>query len=128
GDVGTTPAVFTVTLSNPYDQQVTVDYSTLTGHINDIVAAAGTLRFASGETSKTITIQIVNDRIHEDLEAFNLILSNATPNSSIAVGGGYCYIQDNDPAVPTIAISDASVRSEERRVGKECRCRGGESE
>jgi hypothetical protein len=108
GDIGTTPAVFTVSLSMPYDQEVTVDYSTLTGHTADIVAASGTLRFAPGETSKPITVQVVGDLLYEELEAFNVILANATPNASIAVSGGYCYIEDNDPSHPVISISDVT--------------------
>jgi endoglucanase len=78
-DSGTKPAVFTVTLSAPYDQEVTVDYSTVTGHTSDIIAAAGTLHFAPGVTSQAITIQVVGDLIHEDLEAFNVYLANPSP-------------------------------------------------
>jgi hypothetical protein len=109
GDGGTTPAVFTVTLSQPYDQEVTVDYYTSTGHTSDIIAASGTLRFAPGQTSQTITVQVVNDLVHEDLEAFNVYLTNPSPHAAIASGAGYCYIEDNDPAAPSISISDAEI-------------------
>jgi hypothetical protein len=108
GDTGTTPAEFAVTLSRPYDQEVTVDYYTSTGHTDDIVAAAGTLRFAPGETNKTITVQVVGDLVDEPLEAFNVILANPSPNASIANGGGYCYIEDNDPTPPSISIRDVT--------------------
>lgn len=107
GDSGTTPAVFTVTLSQPYDQEVTVRYYTVTGHVNDIIAANGTLRFAPGQTSQTITVQVVGDLIHEGLEAFNVYLDNPSPNASLGNSVGYCYIEDNDPP-PTVSIGDVS--------------------
>jgi chitinase len=108
GDVGNTPTEFTVTLSKAYDQEVTVDYYTSTGHINDIIAASGTLTFAPGETEKTITVQVINDLIHEDLEAFNVYLTNPSFNTYLGNGAGYCYIEDNDP-LPTVSINDVSV-------------------
>jgi hypothetical protein len=107
GDVGTTPAVFTVTLSQSYDQEVTVHYWTSTGHVNDIIAADGTLRFAPGETTKTISVAVVGDLVDESLEAFNIYLDTPSANASIESGAGYCYIEDNDPA-PTVSIGDVS--------------------
>jgi hypothetical protein len=107
GDSGTTPAVFTVTLSQPYDQEVTVHYYTLTGNVNDIIPLDDTLRFAPGETSKTITVEVVGDLLHEDLEAFNVYLDTPSANASLGNASGYCYIVDNDP-LPTVSIGDVS--------------------
>ena len=107
GDTGTKPAVFTVTLSQAYDQEVTVHYHTSTGHTSDIISQEGTLRFAPGETSKTITVQVVGDQLHEELEAFNVYLDSPSANASIGAAAGYCYIEDNDPA-PTLSISDVT--------------------
>jgi hypothetical protein len=107
GDGGTTAAVFTVSLAMPYDQEVTVDYYTLTGHTSDIISVADTVRFAPGETSKPIAIQVVNDLSYESLEAFNVYLTNPSPNATIVNGAGYCYIVDNDPS-PTLSINDVS--------------------
>jgi hypothetical protein len=107
GDSGTTLAEFTVTLSEAYDQEVTVHYYTLTGHVNDIISLDDTLRFAPGETSKTITVEVVGDLIHEDLEAFNVYLDTPSANASLGNAFGYCYIEDNDP-LPTVSIGDVS--------------------
>lgn len=107
GDSGSTPAVFTVTLSRSYDQNVTVAYYTSTGHTSDIIPAAGTLQFLPGETSKNITVQVVGDLIDEPLEAFNVYLSSPSLNAFIINSGGYCYIEDNDPT-PILSISDVS--------------------
>jgi hypothetical protein len=107
GDSGTTPAVFTVTLSQAYDQEVTVHYYTVTGHVNDIIPLDDTLRFAPGETSKTITVEVVGDLVHEDLEAFNVYLDTPSANASLGNAFGYCYIEDNDP-LPTVSIGDVS--------------------
>jgi len=63
GNSGTTNAVFTVTLSNPVDTSVTLNYSTANGTAttadNDYTAIATTpLTFNVGETSKTITVAV----------------------------------------------------------------------
>ena len=81
GDTGTKPAAFTVSLSRPYDQEVTVHYYTSTGHVNDIVPVDVTLRFAPGETSKAITVQVVGDLVNEGLEAFNVYLDTPSANA-----------------------------------------------
>jgi Tol biopolymer transport system component len=45
---------------------------------SDYVRAAGTLRFAPGEASKTISVTSIDDAIVEGDEQFNLVLTNAT--------------------------------------------------
>jgi hypothetical protein len=44
----------------------------------DYEAASGTLTFAAGESSKTITVFLIDDAIAEGNETFNLILSDAS--------------------------------------------------
>lgn len=54
-------AVFTVKLSQPSDQQVTIDYVTVDATAtspDDYTAQRGTLVFAAGETTKTISISV----------------------------------------------------------------------
>ena len=61
----TTLFTFTVTLSAAYDQAVTMSYRTVNGTATtsdgDYVAKTGTLTFAPGETTKTITIEVKGD-------------------------------------------------------------------
>ena len=61
---------------------VTVDYSatggTATGGGVDYIMEPGTLSFEPGETSKTISIQVVDDTLEEDDETIELTLSNVT--------------------------------------------------
>src|SRR5207244_4820038 len=56
---------FTVTLSAAYDQAVTMSFRTVDGTAttsdNDYGAKTGTLTFAPGETTKTITIEVKGD-------------------------------------------------------------------
>jgi hypothetical protein len=58
----TTLFSFTVTLSAAYDQAVTMSFRTVDGTAktsdSDYVAKTGTLTFAPGETTKTITIEV----------------------------------------------------------------------
>ncbi|HEX5602693.1 MAG TPA: M12 family metallo-peptidase, partial [Pyrinomonadaceae bacterium] len=44
----------------------------------DYATTAGTLRFAAGESSKIITIPLINDKLVEDGETFTVTLSDAT--------------------------------------------------
>ncbi|RZI80530.1 MAG: hypothetical protein EOP38_22190, partial [Rubrivivax sp.] len=97
-------AVFTVTLSNPSSAAVTVSYGTQNGTAtagNDFTNAAGTLTFAPGETTKTITVPITNDSVFEGVENFTVVLSGASGSAQIADASGLGGINDQGgPATP----------------------------
>jgi hypothetical protein len=81
---GTTAFTFTVTLSAAYDQPVTMSYSTANGSAtagSDYVAKSGTLTFAPGETSKTITILVNRDKNAEASETFFVDLFGLSSNA-----------------------------------------------
>ena len=98
GNAGTTPFVFTVTLSTASSQTVTVNYATVNGTAvppTDYQATASSLSFAPGETSKTITILVNGDTTNEGDETFFVNLSNAT-NALIATSNGTGTIRNDD--------------------------------
>jgi hypothetical protein len=98
GDHGTVNAVFTVTLSEPAAGTVSVNYGTADGTAQasrDYEAAAGTLTFAPGETSKTITIAVQGDKQVEASETFFVNLSGAV-NADIGDGQGLGTILNDD--------------------------------
>ncbi|MFN9173872.1 MAG: Calx-beta domain-containing protein, partial [Synechocystis sp.] len=73
--------VYTVSLSNPSSQSITVQYATANGTAlegSDYTSVAGTLTFNPGVTSQTVTIPILNDSINEANETFTLTLTNPT--------------------------------------------------
>jgi hypothetical protein len=75
----TTRIDLTVSRTGDTSGAASVNYATTDGSAtdgSDYIAAIGTLRFAAGETSKTVTVFIVDDRLGEGTEAFNLTLSN----------------------------------------------------
>ncbi len=109
GDAATT-ILFTVTLSNPSSQAVTVAYNAVSGTAVagvDFDNASGTLTFAPGETSKVIAIDVYGDDIDEALENFTIQLSSPT-NAWILDGNGVGHIADNDPT-PVLSIGDGSA-------------------
>ena len=67
------------------------------------------LTFATGQTSKLITVQVTADRVNEANEYFMVNLSNAT-NAWVAGGQGLGTIE-NDDFSPQLRVSDVS-RSE----------------
>lgn len=80
-DTGTVTAVFTVSLSAPSSQPVTVNYATADGTAtaggNDYVPISGTVTFAPGETTETITVVINPDKKNYVDETFIVDLSGA---------------------------------------------------
>lgn len=77
---GTAEALFTVRLTNPTSQTVTVNYATNNGSAtagSDYLAASGTLTFNPLETTKTVSVKINADALNEGNEAFFLSLTNA---------------------------------------------------
>jgi len=79
---GTTQATFTVTLSNPTDLgPVTVDYTTTGGTATpgvDFQSGSGTVTFAPGETTQTVTVPINGDTDDEPDQTFTVDLSGAS--------------------------------------------------
>ena len=102
-------ATFTVTLSAVSSLPVSVAFSTSNGTATsgaDYTAATGTLNFAAGVTTQTITVPILEDTLNEVNETFNVSLANPT-NATIARGSGLGTIIDND-AQPTMSINDVT--------------------
>ncbi|MFC2063043.1 SdrD B-like domain-containing protein, partial [Chloroflexota bacterium] len=103
-------AIFTVSLNSPSSLPVTVDYSTVDGTAtagSDYTATWGTLAFAPGETSKTISVPIIDDLLHEGDETFYLDLFNPT-NATILDPQGIGTIVDSDQQ-PMLSIDDVIV-------------------
>lgn len=110
---GTTPLTFTVALSTASTGAVTVAYSTSAGTATagvDFVATSGTLTFAAGETTKSISVGVIGDTAVEADETFTVTLSNAS-GAGIADATATGTIRNDDAATqnPALSISDASA-------------------
>jgi streptogramin lyase len=106
GNSGTTPFVFTVTLSAASGSTVTVNYATADGTAtagSDYAAASGVLTFAPGATTQTITVNVIGDTTPEPNETFFVNLSGAT-NATIAVSQGIGTIVNDDAAPPATNV------------------------
>jgi hypothetical protein len=89
---------------------VAVNYATTNGSATDgtdFTAASGTLNFANGEVSKSVTIAINDDSLVEGPETFTFSLSNPTGGATLgAITTSTVTINDNDSAaVGTLQFS-----------------------
>jgi sugar lactone lactonase YvrE len=85
GNSGLTPVVFTVTRSGDTFRTLSVTYSAIGGTATsgtDFVASSGTLSFASGELTKTITVSVNGDTTVEPDETFTVNAVNGTQTVS----------------------------------------------
>ena len=107
GDSGTADLDFTVTLSPAADMETTVGWATSDGTATageDYTAGSGTLTFAAGETSKTVTVKVTGDTVDEADETLTLTLSNAGGGAVISTASAEGTITDDD-ATPTVSLS-----------------------
>ena len=102
GNSGSQNVTFTVSLSEETTEEVRVDYATKTSGYSipaaagaDFNAVSGTLVFAPGETSKTVTVQVLGNRVVELNESFGLELSNAVAGT-LGTALADLEIVDND--------------------------------
>jgi hypothetical protein len=101
GSDGLTNITFEVTLNYEYGEEVRVDYQTVNGSAvagSDFVAQSDTLIFLPGETSKTITISVVTDRVGELDETFLVNLTGIT-NARAGDTGAFGTIWDDEPRI-----------------------------
>ncbi|WPB85657.1 Calx-beta domain-containing protein [Sediminicoccus rosea] len=111
GNSGTRSVVFTLSLSQAIAQSVSANFATQDGTAlagSDYVARSGSVTFAAGETSKTVSVTVNGDTAIEADETFGLVLSNVA-RATLAPGGGTGTIRNDDLPPPTLAISDAQV-------------------
>jgi len=110
GDSGTANATFTVSLTAPSSQTVTVNYSTSDGTAfspSDYVAKSGTLTFAPNQTTQFISVAVRGDLLNETNEDFFVTLGSPT-NATITNNQGKATILNND-AVPSLLIENKTV-------------------
>jgi large repetitive protein len=99
GNSGTTAFVFTVSVSGSPLSTVTVDWATGGGTappVSDYVPANGTVSFAPGVTTRTVTIQVVGNSVPEPNETFFVNLSNPSPNAYLGDAQGVGTILNDD--------------------------------
>ena len=90
---------FRVTLDAAQTSTVSVRYATSDGTAvagSDYVARSGALRFAPGETSKTVSVPVLNDTHDEGSETMMLTLSNPF-GAQLADGTATGTIKNTDP-------------------------------
>jgi hypothetical protein len=108
-----TSVSFTVTRTGNTSAAATVDYATADGTASersDYTTALGTIRFAAGETAKTVPVLINEDSKVEGLEAFTVTLSNPTGGASIGTPATATIQILDDGAEPTTnAIDDSTI-------------------
>ena len=129
GDDGTTQMTFTLERSGPLTETIEVGYA-LTPGAPEITSAItrldatdgdvvgglipdGTVIFAPGQQTATITIDIVADEVFEGNDAFSLELTGATssnPNVNVQLGNAVeSVIILNDDGVPDLPASGVSA-------------------
>jgi len=111
GDAGTTPFLFTVSLSHASDTAITVDAATSDGSANagsDYAAVATTtLTFDPGETSQQFTVNVSGDTTAEGGENFFVDLTSPS-GATIADDQGAGIIADDDAAL-SLTIDDVTL-------------------
>ncbi len=100
GNTGSSDATFTVTRSESSAAAASVDFATADGSASsasDFTPKSGTLTFAAGETTQTVTVAVTGDTTVEPDETFTLNLANPS-GATIADGQGTGTITNDDAA------------------------------
>ena len=115
-------AEFVVSLGAKSEREVTVSYATADDTAEasdelvtrDYTSASGSLTFAAGDTTKTITVEIEDDTVDEEDEQFKLTLSNEV---NATLSGGQATLQklgkiEDDDGAPVLSLEDVTVRED----------------
>ncbi len=94
----------TVTRTGGSYGAVSVNYATVAGTAaagGDFSPASGQLAWTANDTSsRTITVAIANDTVHEETKAFTVVLSTATGGATLGAASATVTITDDDAAPP----------------------------
>jgi hypothetical protein len=113
GNAGTVPCTFTVSLSAPSSFTVNVSYATADGTAtagSDYTVTSGTLTFAPGSATQTLTVPVLGDGIVEVDETFFVNLTGPS-NATLGDAQGVGTIGDDDaPALSSHELHHGSVQ------------------
>jgi hypothetical protein len=102
-----------VTRTGDTSTAANVDYATNDGTAlqrTDYTIALGTLRFAPGETEKTLNLPVNEDSYVESMETFTVALSNPTGNASLGtIPSAIVRITDDATEPSTNVIDDPQI-------------------
>ena len=117
GNVGTRTAIFTVKLSNPSSESISVtataNSDTATAG-RDFTAISQVLTFAPGETSKDFSVSILGDITDENDESYFVDLTSPSANSTLGTSHAVGKILNDDVQISVADIS--SVESDGDKV------------
>lgn len=119
GNDGSTTATFTVRLNTATSDSVRVNYATANGSAlagSDYTLTSGTLTFAPGETSQTVTVNVLGDTTPEVDETLFLNLSGAV-GATISDNQGRATLTNDDGALPNqtpVAATESYTVAEDR--------------
>ncbi|MCU0533101.1 MAG: DUF4347 domain-containing protein [Hydrococcus sp. Prado102] len=105
-------ATITVVRTNGSDGAASVGYTTVDNSAvagEDYQSTSGTINFDEGETSKTVTVNILNDAVEEGLEAFNLSLNNGVGATLGTKRTVLVTVADNDNPQRTLAFYQPTI-------------------
>jgi hypothetical protein len=98
-------AVFTVTRGGNLAGPLTVNYATTPGTAadpGDFTSRSGTIRFAGGQTTATISIPVTNDNVYEVPQQFLLHLSQ--PSAGALLTSSAVVVINDDEAYPSLSL------------------------
>jgi len=107
----TSQAVFRVSLSEAWDQQVSVNWATANGTAiagQDYVADSGTLLFGAGQVSRQIPVTILANALGAEQRDFFVNLSNPV-QATIADGTGRAVIVDSQQTLVFVETQQNGV-------------------
>lgn len=116
---GTMVAVFTLSLSSTAAEDVTVSFTTSDGSASagyDYTASSGQVTFLAGETTRSVSIEILDDVLVEGPEGFAVDFSiadgPATFEAGAIIASASVEITDNDTSFDVILVNDDPRTSE----------------
>jgi len=115
GNAGTTTFTFTVSLDQAGVTSQSVGWAVTGSGANPAAVSdfgvslpTGSVTFAAGETSRTVTVLVSGDTAVEPDEGFTVTLSNASSGLVLGTASAAGMIQNDDTAIVSIAALSAS--------------------
>ncbi|HYC90309.1 MAG TPA: Calx-beta domain-containing protein [Thermoanaerobaculia bacterium] len=106
GNAGTTPFTFTVTLSGPSANAVSINWTTAPGTAisgTDFTPSSGNLIIPAGSLTGTIVVDVIGDTAFEPNETFFVNLTTATGGTIVDNQGQGTIVNDDGP------VADVSI-------------------